>query len=226
MPTDEIIDRIDVWCDEASTGTIHEQDGRRLLYETWHRAESAEAEVRALTARLDAAHELVRASGALLCDYQEERGIWWDGFREALAGLRSSLGLIPDLTDTDLRAATADLTPPPTAQWTVEYTRGYDAGRLSLVEDLHQAVFGDMWARPESPAQVWAMLLERVEGLAQGQCGECIRRAEATPDLTDLRDAYGRYKKAIYGVEKRAGQADVLDAVAALVRSAQNDTDQ
>jgi len=69
------------------------------------------AEVRALTAQLDAAHELVRASGALLCDYREERGIWWDGFREALAGLRSSLGLTPDLTDTDLRAATADLTP-------------------------------------------------------------------------------------------------------------------
>jgi hypothetical protein len=50
---------------------------------------------------------------------------------------------------------------------------------LSMVEALHVAVFGDTWARPESPAQVWAMLLDRVRGLAQGQCGECIRRAEA-----------------------------------------------
>lgn len=48
---------------------------------------------------------------------------------------------------------------------------------LEMVEDLHRAVYGDMWARPESPERVWAMLLAKVRGLAAGWCGECERRA-------------------------------------------------
>jgi len=87
-----------------------------------------------------------------------------------------------------------------------------------MVDELHTALFGDTWARPESPEQVWAMLLDRVERLAQGQCGECMRRDETAPDLAALRGAYRRSRRAIYGVEKRAAIADVLAAVAALVR--------
>jgi hypothetical protein len=35
--------------------------------------------------------------------------------------------------------------------------------RLQMVHDLHRALFGDTWARPEPPAEVWRMLLRRVE---------------------------------------------------------------
>jgi hypothetical protein len=47
---------------------------------------------------------------------------------------------------------------------------------IQMVEDLHRAVFGDTWARPESPQQVWELLLGNVRGLASGLCGECLRR--------------------------------------------------
>jgi len=56
------------------------------------------------------ARELVRASAALLCDYTGERGIWWDGFRDALTVLRRTLGLNENLTDTDMLRATTDRT--------------------------------------------------------------------------------------------------------------------
>jgi hypothetical protein len=37
-----------------------------------------------------------------------------------------------------------------------------DEARLLMVADLHRAVYGDTWARPESPAVVWRELLDRV----------------------------------------------------------------
>jgi hypothetical protein len=37
-----------------------------------------------------------------------------------------------------------------------------DRARLEMVEQLHVAVFGSTWARPETPKQVWEMLLARV----------------------------------------------------------------
>jgi hypothetical protein len=36
--------------------------------------------------------------------------------------------------------------------------------RLEMVEQLHVAVFGSTWARPETPKQVWEMLLAKVRG--------------------------------------------------------------
>jgi hypothetical protein len=33
---------------------------------------------------------------------------------------------------------------------------------LDMVTDLHCAIYGDTWARPETPAEVWEMLLEEV----------------------------------------------------------------
>jgi hypothetical protein len=40
--------------------------------------------------------------------------------------------------------------------------RTIDEARLQMVHDLHRAVYGDTWARPEPPAVVWAELLDRV----------------------------------------------------------------
>ena len=39
---------------------------------------------------------------------------------------------------------------------------GVDAARLEMVHDLHRAIYGDSWARPESPARVWVDLIEKV----------------------------------------------------------------
>ena len=40
--------------------------------------------------------------------------------------------------------------------------RTIDEARMQMVEALHIAVYGYTGARPESPAQVWAELLDRV----------------------------------------------------------------
>jgi hypothetical protein len=40
--------------------------------------------------------------------------------------------------------------------------RTIDEARLQMVRDLHRAVYGDVWARPEPPSVVWAELLDRV----------------------------------------------------------------
>lgn len=37
-----------------------------------------------------------------------------------------------------------------------------DSARLEMVHELHTAMYGSSWARPESPKQVWEMLLGRV----------------------------------------------------------------
>jgi len=34
--------------------------------------------------------------------------------------------------------------------------------RMEMVTDLHRAVYGDTWARPESPSAVWAELIDAV----------------------------------------------------------------
>jgi hypothetical protein len=73
----------------------------------------------------------------------------------------ATLGLPVSLVR-DLRAALATRTEP---------------AAIDMVTDLHRAVYGDTWARPESPQQVWEMLLGQVRGLASGWCGECERRA-------------------------------------------------
>jgi hypothetical protein len=52
-----------------------------------------------------AAREVVRAAGALLCDYGMEGGIWWDDFRAAVLELRKAFGLSEDLTDTEMLPA-------------------------------------------------------------------------------------------------------------------------
>ena len=38
-----------------------------------------------------------------------------------------------------------------------------DQARVEMVEALHRAVYGETWARPLSPEQVWAELLDRVD---------------------------------------------------------------
>jgi hypothetical protein len=37
-----------------------------------------------------------------------------------------------------------------------------DEARLQMIHALHRAMFGDTWARPESPGAVWADLLNRI----------------------------------------------------------------
>lgn len=39
--------------------------------------------------------------------------------------------------------------------------------QLEMVHDLHRAVYGDSWARPESAATVWAELLAKVAKLRE-----------------------------------------------------------
>lgn len=38
-----------------------------------------------------------------------------------------------------------------------------DEARLGMVTQLHEALYGDSWPRPESPEAVWRELLEQVE---------------------------------------------------------------
>ena len=42
-----------------------------------------------------------------------------------------------------------------------------DEARHQMVTDLHRAIYGDVWARPEPPAVVWAELLARVSTAAR-----------------------------------------------------------
>ena len=67
-----------------------------------------------------------------------------------------------------------------------------DEARLQLVADLHRAVYGVVWARPESPAEVWRDLLTHV----------AAERALADDLAADLAkyvnrsEALARYRKA------------------------------
>jgi hypothetical protein len=45
--------------------------------------------------------------------------------------------------------------------------RTIDEARLQMVAMLHEAMWGDVWARPEPPETVWADLLERVRTASQ-----------------------------------------------------------
>jgi hypothetical protein len=47
-----------------------------------------------------------------------------------------------------------------------------DATRLEMAHELHQAIFLGTWARPETPQQVWTMLLGLVQDL---RC--CVEQA-------------------------------------------------
>lgn len=41
--------------------------------------------------------------------------------------------------------------------------RTIDEARMLMVHELHTAVFGTSWARPQSPDEVWMALLDLVE---------------------------------------------------------------
>jgi hypothetical protein len=45
--------------------------------------------------------------------------------------------------------------------------RTIDEARLQMVAQLHRALYGDVWARPESPAVVWQTMLDRIERAAR-----------------------------------------------------------
>ena len=49
---------------------------------------------------------------------------------------------------------------------------------IDLIHELHTAVFGDSWARPQSPKWVWEMLLDRVRSMRAEQ-DELQRRLDA-----------------------------------------------
>jgi hypothetical protein len=52
-----------------------------------------------------------------------------------------------------------------TAEWIDPQT--IDEARFKLCAELHRALYGDVWARPESPAEVWAEMLDRIERAAR-----------------------------------------------------------
>lgn len=60
--------------------------------------------------------------------------------------------------------------------------RTIDEARLQMVRQLHHAVFGDTWARPESPAEVWQMLLAKVADLRRQSRGEAGEAGETDSD--------------------------------------------
>jgi hypothetical protein len=43
---------------------------------------------------------------------------------------------------------------------------GANRARLDMVHQLHAAIYGNSWARPESPKEVWDALLREVARLA------------------------------------------------------------
>jgi hypothetical protein len=57
-----------------------------------------------------------------------------------------------------------------------------DEVRLEMVHQLHTAVYGSTWPRPQSPKEVWQMLLDRVrQDLAElYETRHSVSRAEDT----------------------------------------------
>jgi hypothetical protein len=43
--------------------------------------------------------------------------------------------------------------------------------RMEMVTELHRAMYGDTWAQPRSPQEVWERLLDRI-----ATAGRCFRR--------------------------------------------------
>jgi len=42
-----------------------------------------------------------------------------------------------------------------------------DEARLQMCAQLHHAMYGGVWARPESPAVMWAEMLDRIDRAAR-----------------------------------------------------------
>jgi len=45
--------------------------------------------------------------------------------------------------------------------------RTIDEARLQMCAQLHRALYGDVWARPQPPAVVWAEMLDRIDRAAR-----------------------------------------------------------
>lgn len=90
---------------------------------------------------------------------------WFNANGPPATDLYNAIGLIQDLA-VALRAALAARSQSgvPTA--------------LDMVVDLHCAIYGDTWARPETPAEVWEMLLEEVRTFVEKASGEFKRDDE------------------------------------------------
>lgn len=41
-----------------------------------------------------------------------------------------------------------------------------DEARLQMVAELHRALYGDVWARPDPPEYVWHQMLDGIERVA------------------------------------------------------------
>jgi hypothetical protein len=57
---------------------------------------------------------------------------------------------------------------------------------IDMVHDLHRAIHGDSWAKPQPPREVWDELLAHVEGMAAGRCHVCMTKdaRPAAPTVT------------------------------------------
>lgn len=84
-----------------------------------------------------------------------------------------------------------------------------DQVRLEMAHELHTAVFGDSWARPESPKQVWEMLLEHVREDSTRRPREVAKRIA---ELVRLRHADATLRKLVYGrdIDIDKGSNEVL----------------
>jgi len=71
-----------------------------------------------------------------------------------------------------------------------------NAARIDMVHELHTALYGDSWARGETPKQVWEMLLNRVHDLAAG----------AAPPAPPEREAFSEFEIREGDAEERERQ--------------------
>lgn len=74
-----------------------------------------------------------------------------------------------------------------------EPTASVNAAKTDLIHELHTAIYGSSWARPQSPKEVWEMLLDRVRDLAQAVPGEPTEPSQAEIDAAAdvYEDHYG-----------------------------------
>lgn len=52
-------------------------------------------------------------------------------------------------------------------KWLGSFSDETTPSQIELCQELHEAVYGEMWARPESPESVWQELLAKVRAMRE-----------------------------------------------------------
>lgn len=102
------------------------------------------------------AEVVARLNGSFVPDPQATETAGEDARRDSPAENATTDGLPPRLPSVEDWSLPAPLHPGVAVS-------SIDEARIQMVHDLHRAVHGDTWARPESPSEVWRELLCHVE---------------------------------------------------------------